>query len=222
MKEKTYSVYMHVFPNGKRYIGITRMNPEDRWHGGSGYRNQPKMYAAIQKYGWQNIDHVILLSGLTQEKAEQEEIRLIKELNTIKNGYNVDAGGCGACPRSKEFKENLCIKNSGKNNPFFGKHHTIETRQEHSNFMKGNAYFKGHHHSEEYKKMKSEQMTEKYSEGRNPRCKKVLMITEEGAETVFYSLRNAAENAKISPSLMHKLVNKGIRRNGCRWEYINE
>lgn len=222
MEAKTFSVYMHVFPNGKQYIGITQMNPADRWHGGSGYKNQPKMRAAIKKYGWKNVEHIILFHGLTKTEAEQKEIELIKDFNTIENGYNVDRGGGGATPRSIEFRNKMSINFSGENNPFYGKHHTIETKQKHSNFMKGNAYFKGHHHSDAFKKWKSEQMKEKYSEGRNPRSRKVLMTTEEGAETVFYSLRNAAENAKVSPSLMHKLVNNGIQRNGCRWEYINE
>ena len=88
--------------------------------------------------------------------------------------------------------------------------------------MKWNAYFKGHHHSEDYKKMKSQQMCEKYANGNHPRSKKVLMTTNEGAETVFWSLRKAAETADVSVSTMHKLVKYGIQRNGCRWEYINE
>lgn len=46
-----YSVYVHVFPNGKLYIGATRQEPKKRWRSGGGYRNQKAMYEAILKYG---------------------------------------------------------------------------------------------------------------------------------------------------------------------------
>lgn len=33
-----YSVYAHIFPNGKIYIGATRQEPKRRWSGGCGYK----------------------------------------------------------------------------------------------------------------------------------------------------------------------------------------
>ena len=85
---KTYSVYEHVFPNGKRYIGIS-CEPEKRWNGGHGYDVQPKMKRAIQYYGWNNIEHNIICEGLPKEQAEHLEMYLIDKLDTIDNGYNV-------------------------------------------------------------------------------------------------------------------------------------
>ena len=32
-----YSVYMHITPNNKRYIGITKQKPKQRWTSGYGY-----------------------------------------------------------------------------------------------------------------------------------------------------------------------------------------
>ena len=222
MDAKNYSVYTHIFPNGKQYVGITQTKPEERWRNGRGYRLQPKVYAAIKKYGWDNIEHIVLFHNLTKEEAEKKERELIRDFDTIANGYNVDKGGCGAVTRSIEYRNQKSQNSCGENNPFYGKHHTEEVKEKHSNFMKGNAYFKGHHHSEDYKKMKSQQMCEKYANGNHPRSKKVLMTTNEGAETVFWSLRKAAETADVSVSTMHKLVKYGIQRNECRWEYINE
>lgn len=89
---KTYSVYEHVFPNGKRYIGIS-CEPEKRWNGGHGYDVQPKMKRAIQYYGWNNIEHNIICEGLPKEQAERLEMYLIDKLDTIDNGYNVSIGG---------------------------------------------------------------------------------------------------------------------------------
>lgn len=88
-----YYLYCHLFPNGKRYIGITRTSPEKRWSGGKGYKDQQKMARAIEKYGWDNIEHQIITDGLTREQAERLEMYLIDALDTVENGYNVSIGG---------------------------------------------------------------------------------------------------------------------------------
>ena len=83
--EKRYKVYRHTFPNGKVYIGITNQSVERRWRNGHGYLwkdkngryRQPAIAHAILKYGWENVLHDILFSGLTREEAEKTEIELI-------------------------------------------------------------------------------------------------------------------------------------------------
>lgn len=87
-----YSVYEHVFPNGKKYIGISK-NPEERWMKGIGYKSQPKIWNAISHYGWDNIEHNIIISGITKEQAQKLEQYLIAVFDTIENGYNTTIGG---------------------------------------------------------------------------------------------------------------------------------
>lgn len=88
-----YSVYCHIFPNGKKYIGISK-DPKKRWgYNGEHYNTQKKVARAIKKYGWENVKHIILADGLTKEEAEAEEIRLIAENDSINNGYNISIGG---------------------------------------------------------------------------------------------------------------------------------
>ena len=95
--DNVYVVYMHSFPNGKRYIGISR-NVTRRFRNGKGYQSQPVMWNAIQKYGWKNVKTTILLDNLTKEEAKKEEIRLIAEYHTADRcfGYNETLGGEGA------------------------------------------------------------------------------------------------------------------------------
>lgn len=50
--DKCYTVYMHISPSGKRYVGITRQRPVARWKNGRGYINNEYFYRAIKKYGW--------------------------------------------------------------------------------------------------------------------------------------------------------------------------
>lgn len=47
---ENYKVYMHRFPNGKVYIGITNQPIKNRWRNGEGYKNQI-VYSAIQNMG---------------------------------------------------------------------------------------------------------------------------------------------------------------------------
>lgn len=99
---KKFCVYEHIFPNGKKYIGITCKDPKKRWENGHGYskEHQSVMYNAIKKYGWNNIKHNILFENLTEKEAKQKEQELIKENNTYvhsknSNGYNMTLGGEG-------------------------------------------------------------------------------------------------------------------------------
>lgn len=94
--EKTWTVYMHISPSGKRYIGITGSSVEERWKNGLGYKTQ-LFYRAIEKYGWDNFQHIIIAENLSLSDAEKMEIELIKEYNTITpNGYNRAFGGLGS------------------------------------------------------------------------------------------------------------------------------
>lgn len=91
----TYSVYMHKSPEGKVYIGITSKKPEYRWANGEGYSYNSHFYRSIQKYGWDNFEHIILSTGLSKEEACKQEIRLISEYNSTcpDFGYNRSIGG---------------------------------------------------------------------------------------------------------------------------------
>jgi hypothetical protein len=90
-----YIVYKHTAPSGKIYIGITGTDPEIRWQGGLGYRRNTYFFRAILKYGWENIHHTILATGLTKEAACEMEQALIAyhKSNDKRFGYNLTSGG---------------------------------------------------------------------------------------------------------------------------------
>lgn len=118
MDENTWSVYKHIFPNGKCYIGITSRDPEKRWKAnGRGYtKDQPRIYNAIKKYGWDNVIHEILYTNLSESEAKQKEIELIQlfQSNNDQYGYNIDNGGNGPGKISDETREKLRRANTGK------------------------------------------------------------------------------------------------------------
>ena len=96
IKMGNYIVYKHTSPSDKVYIGITGRTVKERWgRNGTGYRECPYFWRAIQKYGWDNIKHEILYEGLTQEEACEMEIKLIAEYDATnpEKGYNDLLGG---------------------------------------------------------------------------------------------------------------------------------
>ena len=109
MEEKKWCVYKHTSPNGKCYIGITcQERPQDRWHSdGGGYKSQRKFYRAIEKYGWENFSHEILVDDIKSlEDAYIEEKKYIKLFDSHRNGYNCSNGGDG-CLGYKRSEESL-------------------------------------------------------------------------------------------------------------------
>ena len=104
-----YCVYEHIAPNGKRYIGITGRNPLYRWSRGKAYVNNRHFYNAIEKYGWDNIEHIIVADGLTKEQACEMEIALIREYNTTDpaHGFNHSTGGDGGASGMKYSEETI-------------------------------------------------------------------------------------------------------------------
>ena len=88
-----YCVYAHVNKqNGKMYVGITN-NVKIRWQGnGSSYKHSKKFWNAIEKYGWDNFNHIVLIEGVSREMAHIIECELIKKYDLLELGYNKSPG----------------------------------------------------------------------------------------------------------------------------------
>jgi len=129
-----YTIYYHQNKiNNKMYVGITKRKPYIRWgNNGIGYKHCTYFYNAIQKYGWDNFEHVIFASNLTKEEACHMESILINKFQTNDKiyGYNVCEGG--GLPPVQYGERNYFFNNhqySGENHPMYGKHHTDATRK---------------------------------------------------------------------------------------------
>lgn len=102
-----YYIYAHKFPNGKYYIGQTRcLTPETRWKkNGGGYVEQTLVNRAINKYGWENIEHFIVEEGsMTAEQANEREQYWIAFYDSYHNGYNANLGGNMITPPSAVYQ----------------------------------------------------------------------------------------------------------------------
>lgn len=121
MNEKPWRVYVHINKtNGKRYVGVTsKVKPEHRWSNGLGYKENSHFYSAIQKYGWDGFEHVIIAEGLTEQDAKSMEKDLIAKWKTQNRefGYNMTSGGDGTPDYhpSEETRRKLSIARMKEN-----------------------------------------------------------------------------------------------------------
>ena len=223
-----YCVYMHISPSNKKYIGITSMTPNKRWRSGKGYINNQYFYRAIEKYGWDNFQHIIIARGLTEDEAKWLEIELIRVNNTTVSdkGYNISLGGEGG----NGLTGDKCY--------WYGKHHTEESRKKisknHADVSGENHPMYGKHHSEESKRKLSESRKGKCCGENNPsygktgklsnNAKAVICIT---TKAVFYTAKEAGEYYNINYKGISECLNgrqkSAGKYNGEKlvWRYIN-
>lgn len=192
-----YILYEHRNKiNGKRYIGITN-NKTKRWYGkGKHYAKCPYFFAAIQKYGWDNFEHNVLIYDLTREEASRLEKHYIKTLKTCDKafGYNLAEGGVNAPT-------------------MLGKHHSEETKRKMREALLGRTI------SEEQKERQSKAMTGLMVGSRNHKSRAVRCIN---TGEVFESMRIAAQTKGVLQPKIWKCCNgEASHTHGLRWEYAD-
>ena len=137
-----YKIYAHINKiNGKVYIGQTcYRNINQRWRHGEGYKHSPHFYNAIQKYGWENFEHIILFEDICgYELADAIERELIQKYqsNNSEYGYNISSGGSYGRTLTDETKNKIRISKIGDKNPNYQKSPSYITRQRMSASHKG-------------------------------------------------------------------------------------
>ena len=200
-----YTVYRHIAPNDKVYIGITSRDVERRWQGGRNYKSSPHFDNAIKKYGWDNIKHEILFEGLTREDAEKKEIELIARYksNNPLYGYNIEKGGNA----------------QGKTSD--------ETRSKISKALKGRKYAKRRPHTEDEKRRVSLKLKGRQSPMKNKhwtveqRAKVGQRIKCLNTSEVFYSIHEAARQTGADrANIKRVLIGEYKQTRGLRFEYV--
>lgn len=176
-----YTVYMHVSPSRKRYIGITCQEPKKRWLSGHGYAHNDYFTKAINKYGWNNFEHIIVARGLSEDEAKWLEVQMIALYDSTNRskGYNITIGG--------DTGHHLM----GENNPFYGKHHSEETK---------------------------DKLRISSSGSNNPRSKKVRCI-ETGQ--IYDSAGEASRALGKERSAVRRAIRDNHRAGGYHWEYVS-
>lgn len=199
-------IYMHKNrTNGKVYIGQTiQDDPNKRWKNGHNYKTCTFFARAIEKYGWDNFQHIILQQGdFSQEELNQKQQYYISFYDTCnpQKGYNISPGGTNgispnALPAAVEWM---------KNHPNFGlarANDMLKWQAEHPQ------------EAREYRRKSQKKAAE-------ARRKKVVCI-ETGI--VYESATEAARQIPKTSQSKICMVCKGQRKTcgGYHWKYYEE
>lgn len=217
-----YTVYMHIAPDGRKYIGITRYSPKKRWDCGRGYANNEYFTRAIKKYGWDNFQHIILFEGLSEEDAKSKEIELIKvhKSNIREFGFNISSGGESHSGTKISERQKEIIRKANK-----GKIVSDETRKKLSEASK--KHFSDPEVRKNHGKYEVGALNHRYGikltdEEKLARgAKSVLQFTLQGVFIQkFLSLHEASNSTKISRSTISLCCSgKYKQAGGFVWRY---
>lgn len=214
-------VYSIESPSNKRYIGVTKRNPKNRFrehirHSLNGIY-QRKLYKAIRCYGEENMKFkVIQVVNADDEKTLMEklfklEMKYILQYDTFANGYNGTEGGEGT------------VGMSGELNPFYGKKHNAETLDRLSELAKKRRHTeetkrkiseagKGKVHSPESLKLMKGYWTERKGKG-------VICLDD---DEKFNSITECSEFYGISRSDIRKVCEgKRITAHGKKFRFLD-
>lgn len=213
MGVKTYCVYSHTNKiNGKIYIGLTSMKPEERWKNGVGYHAGTHFRNAIDKYGWYNFEHRIIKDGLTENEASYWEQYYIAFYNSTDKqyGYNMSSGGeSGGHPQTEETKKKISEHSVG----FSGKKHSKESIE------KMRAVKGGENHPN-YGKHLSDETKRKISDAHKKLRNKRVYCEE--LDCIFESLDEAAEKiGRTKSAIVYCCKGKTKTCKGYHLKYID-
>ena len=100
---KSWTVYKHISPSEKVYVGITS-DIERRWAAnGYYYHLSDTVFSrALKKYGWDNFQHIVIATGLSKQEACDMEKELIAYYKAKGISYNITDGGEGYAGKHSE------------------------------------------------------------------------------------------------------------------------
>ena len=226
---KTGVIYMHRnLINNKVYIGQTIQKPEYRWNEGKGYKGSSLFYNAIQKYGWNNFQHLILEKDIPQNLLNQKEEYYIAlyQSDNRNYGYNLTTGGYGCLTDQQQKRRKELLQKWRENNPEkyqksitamqkYWIEHPEEKQESLQKATKASIKWKKSHPQEVAKIM--QKMQEKAKE---KTCKKVQCIQ---TGIVYESAREADRQTGLKYYNISKVCNGKMKTTeGFHWKFYQE
>lgn len=103
--ENNYSVYQHVTPDGMYYFGQTN-NIKRRWRNNGAEYKRTALQPYIEKFGWDNIQHIVLFRDQTKEDALWIEDFLIETAR--EDGVCINKNRSGYVSKEEGYNQQQC------------------------------------------------------------------------------------------------------------------
>ena len=193
-------LYIAVFPNNKKYIGISNNFEKRKVVHKSRAKNKWKSIFcnAIRKYGFENISWIVADGYQSWNILCDLEKELIKNYNTCcldsdNNGYNATRGGDGytGFKHTSEWKNMMSKRMSGKNSPSYGRKLTNKQKEHLSKLNSGENHPRyGKPRTLKQKKKMEEGLAKYYEINGHPWCGR----NHSDDSKLKISKRNSGEN----------------------------
>lgn len=210
-KEYYGFIYLTInLVNNRKYIGKKVYDSNANTYLGSG----TILKKAIDKYGRENFERIILEKCYTDEELSEAEIKWIKKYDAINNKefYNLAEGGTGGMrwksiphpmlgrEHSDETKLKMSVSRSGKKNGMFGKGYLLEGE-------KNGRY--------------GSKATKKTIERTKEANSKKIICLDTGV--VYSSITEAAKkNGFNRTTINHCCTGRYNKAHGMKWQYYDE
>ena len=172
--ENNYSVYQHVTPDGLYYFGQTN-NIKRRWEGnGVGYKGTA-LQPYIEKFGWDNIQHIVLFENQTKEDALWIENFLIETAR--EDGVCINKNRSGFVSKEEGYKQD-CNQKYYKQN----KQQILDKRQQHYEQNKQQILEQQKQYYEENKQQIQERHKQYYEQNKQQISKQKQQYYEENKQ----------------------------------------
>ena len=222
-------IYALIDPrtNEIRYVGKSNM-PNIRYKAHIRNRKQNNTHKNNWINSVFNSNMVPILQILEECNISEWEQREKYHISIYPNLTNLTSGGVGI-PNYKFTRtqlKNKIVKINGKNNHFYGKHHTEKTKKLLSYYSKkynkeyGNPFL-GKTHTEETKNIISKSTKNTWAKGNgvlppvmcgkdNPAAKKRILIDPNNNIFEVYSFKKFCDEHYLSYSTLKNNINKGV------------
>ena len=218
-----YTIYKHTTPSGKVYIGLTSKEVEERWLNGRGYKRNNHFWNAICKYGWDEIQHDILETGLSKTEASEAEKKYIALYRSCEpnHGYNLTEGGETGIKHTPESRKKLSESRKGQRYnigvPF------TEERKRH--LRENHADVRGEKNPAYGRKWTKEEIAIRQAHrvyargGEHPQAKPILQLDMDGNVIKLWGSISEAAEYYCRTSIKDWLKGKYKQHKGYQWRY---
>ena len=174
--DKKYVVYQHVTPDNMYYFGQTQ-NVERRWSNNGAEYKRTALQPYIEKYGWENIQHIVLFRDQTRENALFIENFLIETAR--EDGVCINKQRSGLISKEEGYQKNQSKQYYEQNKQ--------QIREQHKQYYEENKdKFK------EYYEQNKEQIKQYYEENKG----KIKQYYEENKQQILEQQKQYREENK--------------------------